>query len=117
MNRTLVWVTLSAVVAGAYALVIAGVGGAAPRRPGASPGCRGWRRRWSRSSFAPLRDALQRGVNRLTFGRWDEPYDVLADLGQRLEASADVDRLLADVIAELAASACATSPSATRAAR
>ena len=44
---------------------------------------------------------LQRAVNRLTFGRWDEPYDVLADLGQRLEATVDVDRLLADVVAEL----------------
>ncbi len=52
--------------------------------------------------FAPLRDSLQRTVNRLTFGRWDEPYDVLADLGQRLEATADVDRLLDDVSSELA---------------
>jgi hypothetical protein len=52
-------------------------------------------------SFAPLRDVLQRGVNRLTFGRWDEPYDVLAALGQRLEATADVDRLLLDVATEL----------------
>ena len=51
--------------------------------------------------FAPLRDSLQRAVNRLTFGRWDEPYDVLADLGQRLEATVDVDRLLDDVISEL----------------
>ena len=40
-------------------------------------------------------------MNRLTFGRWDEPYDVLAALGQRLEATADVDRLLADVASEL----------------
>ena len=52
--------------------------------------------------FAPLRDSLQRAVNRLTFGRWDEPYDVLADLGQRLEATVDVDRLLDDVSSELA---------------
>jgi hypothetical protein len=51
--------------------------------------------------FAPLRASLQRAVNRLTFGRWDEPYDVLADLGQRLEATVDVDRLLDDVISEL----------------
>jgi len=51
--------------------------------------------------FAPLRDGLQRAVNRLTFGRWDEPYDVLAALGQRLEATADVDGLLAEVVTEL----------------
>ncbi len=30
-------------------------------------------------AFAPLRDVLQRAVNRLTYGRWDQPYDVLAD--------------------------------------
>jgi signal transduction histidine kinase len=52
-------------------------------------------------TFAPLRDGLQRAVNRLTFGRWNQPYDVLADLGQRLEASTDVDRLLVDVVGEL----------------
>jgi hypothetical protein len=52
-------------------------------------------------SFAAFRDGLQRAVNRITFGHWDEPYEVLAGLGQRLEASGDIDRLLADVIAEL----------------
>ena len=99
-NRTLVWVTLSLVVAGCYALVIAGVGSLVhvDLRTAWLP--------WVAAaviaiSFAPLRDALQRGVNRLTFGRWDEPYDVLAALGQRLEATADVDGLLADVAAEL----------------
>jgi signal transduction histidine kinase len=52
-------------------------------------------------AFSPLRDGLQRAINRVTFGRWDEPYEVLAGLGQRLEASADVDRLLEDVSTEL----------------
>lgn len=99
-NRTLVWLTLSAVVAGLYALVIAGVGNRLDVR-GAS-----WLP-WAAAvvvalSFAPLRDLLQRGVNRVTFGRWDQPYDVLAGLGQRLEDSADVNRLLARVIDELA---------------
>jgi signal transduction histidine kinase len=50
-----------------------------------------------------LRDALQRAINRLTYGRWDEPYDVLATLGQRLEATADAERLLVDVVNELQA--------------
>ncbi len=98
-NRTLVWVTLSAVVAGLYALVIVGLGSEFGTHKAA------WLA-WVAAaviavSFAPLRDLLQRGVNRLTYGRWDEPYDVLAALGQRLEATADVDRLLADVVTEL----------------
>lgn len=100
-NRTLVWLTLSAVVAGGYALVIAGIGGLlhVDRHVSWLP--------WAAAavvavSFAPLRDSLQRAVNRITYGRWDEPYDVLAALGQRVEATADVDRLLADVVTELA---------------
>jgi signal transduction histidine kinase len=99
VNRTLLWITLSAVIAGGYALVIVGVG-ALLHVPGAA-----WLP-WVAAgtvavTFAPLRDGLQRAVNRLTFGRWDQPYDVLADLGQRLEASTDVDRLLTDVVGEL----------------
>jgi signal transduction histidine kinase len=98
-NRTLVWGLLSAVVGGVYALVIASLDGLFGVHGG------GWTS-WLAAgviaiSFAPLRDGLQRLVNRLTFGRWDEPYDVLADLGQRLEASTDVERLLAHVAVEL----------------
>jgi len=35
--------------------------------------------------FQPLRDRLQRGVNRLLYGHRDEPFEVLARLGQRME--------------------------------
>ena len=99
VNRTLVWLTLSAVVAGVYALVIAGVGSrfnasSATWLPWVAAGI-------VAVSFAPLRDVLQRGVNRVTFGRWDEPYEVIAELGQRLEGSADIAGLLADVVIEL----------------
>jgi signal transduction histidine kinase len=98
-NRTLVWLTLSAAVVGLYALVIAGVG--AELRAGGA----GWLP-WVAAavvavSFAPLRDLLQRAVNRLTFGRFEEPYEVLAELGQRLRASADVGRLLDEAVLEL----------------
>ncbi len=101
-NRTLVWLTLSAVVAGLYVLVIGGAAtiGHVDRDAAWLP--------WVAAivlalCVAPLRDVLQRGVNRITFGRWDEPYEVLATLGQGLEASGDTDRLLADVVAELGA--------------
>jgi signal transduction histidine kinase len=98
-NRTLVWVLLSAVVAGVYALVIVSLDAVFGVQGGT------WTS-WLAAavvaiSFAPLRDGLQRAVNRLTFGRWDEPYDVLADLGQRLEATTEVERLLAHVAVEL----------------
>lgn len=98
-NRTLVWVILSAAVIAIYALVIAGVGSLLDVRDAQ------WLP-WVAAaavalSLPPLRDALQRGVNPLIFGRWDDPYQVLAGLGQRLAAAADVDRLLAGVAAEL----------------
>jgi signal transduction histidine kinase len=98
-NRTLVWVTLSVIVVTVYALVIAGVGSMVHARGAA------WLP-WLAAAvvavcFSPLRDVLQRGVNRLTFGRWDEPYAVLADIGQRLEGTTDVDRLLDDLVREL----------------
>ncbi|HET7069711.1 MAG TPA: histidine kinase [Nocardioides sp.] len=100
-NRTVVWVLLSALVAGIYALVIIGVGGAldlgtAAWLPAVAVGV-------VAVSFAPLRDILQRGVDRVLFGRWQEPYEVLARLGQRLEATADIDRLLQEATTELAA--------------
>lgn len=98
-NRTLVWIVLSMLVVGVYALVIAGVSSImhdshARWLPWLAAGV-------VAVSFAPLRDMLQRGVNRVTFGRWQEPYQVLASLGQRVEATIDADRLLADVVTEL----------------
>ena len=98
-NRTLVWLTLSIAVAGVLALVI-GVGGLLGR--GASTPWLSWLAAGvAAACFAPLRDVLQRGINRLTYGKWTEPYELLAELGQQLEASSDVDRLLDDVATEL----------------
>ncbi|HEX5588915.1 MAG TPA: histidine kinase [Candidatus Limnocylindrales bacterium] len=37
----------------------------------------------------PIRDGLQRGVNRLMYGDRDDPYRALARLGRRLEAAID----------------------------
>ena len=98
-NRTVVWGTLSLIVAAVYALVIGGLEGLL------GAGRLVWLP-WLAAAviavlFAPLRDMLQRGVNRVMFGRWDQPYDVLSALGQRLEQSTDIQRLLVDVVAEL----------------
>ncbi len=42
----------------------------------------------------PLRDRLQRGVNRLMYGERDDPVTVLSRLGQRLEATLAPDAVL-----------------------
>ena len=71
-NRTLVWLTLSAVVAGIYALVIEVFPACSTWTPPA--GCAWVAAAVVAVSFAPLRDLLQRAVNRLTYGGWEEPY-------------------------------------------
>src|SRR5580704_12486669 len=48
-----------------------------------------------------LHESLKRAVNRIVYRRWHEPYEVLAGLGERLEAAADVDRLMDAVVTEL----------------
>src|SRR5215203_4598899 len=44
--------------------------------------------------FQPLRERLQRGVNRLMHGERDEPYAVVSRLGQRLEATLSPEAVL-----------------------
>jgi signal transduction histidine kinase len=98
-QRTLLWLVMSGVVVGIYAVVVIA---AAALVPGHHP--------WWLSGLAaavaaltliPLREKLQRGVTRVVYGRWHEPYEILAGLGERLEAAADVDRLLAAALTEL----------------
>ena len=48
--------------------------------------------------FQPLRDRLQRGVNRLMYGERDDPYAVLSSLGSRLESRLDPEAVLPTVI-------------------
>src|SRR5215217_5473801 len=44
--------------------------------------------------FQPLRERLQRGVNRLIYGERDDPYAVLSRLGSRLESTLAQDAVL-----------------------
>ncbi len=44
--------------------------------------------------FQPLRERLQRAVNHLLYGQRDEPYQALAHLGQRLEATLETEAVL-----------------------
>jgi signal transduction histidine kinase len=44
--------------------------------------------------FQPLRERLQKGVNRLMFGERDDPYAVLSRLGRQLQQSALPEQIL-----------------------
>jgi signal transduction histidine kinase len=92
INRTLVYGALTACVVGIYVLVI-GYLGALFQVLGnlavslAATGI-------VAVLFAPLRDRLQRSVNRLMYGERDEPYKVISRLGQRLEGALVPDAVL-----------------------
>jgi signal transduction histidine kinase len=49
--------------------------------------------------FQPLREQIQRRVNRVLFGDRDDPYAVLSRLGQRLENTLAVDEILPAIAA------------------
>jgi signal transduction histidine kinase len=48
--------------------------------------------------FQPLRDRLQRGVNRLMYGERDAPHAVLSRLGKRLESSLSPDATFRTIV-------------------
>jgi hypothetical protein len=85
INRTLVYSALTATVIGLYLLVVGGLGtlfhdegnlAASLVAAGVVA-----------FLFSPLRDRLQRGVNRLMYGERDDRYAVLSRLGRRLETT------------------------------
>ncbi len=96
INRTLVYGALTVCVVGVYALVVGGMG------------------MLFQSSgnlvvefvatglvavlFNPLRQRLQRAVNRLLYGERDEPFTVLRHLGERLESSGTPEDLLPAIV-------------------
>jgi len=53
-------------------------------------------------AFNPLRERLQRGVNRLMYGDRDDPYRALSRLGQRLEAAGESSAMLATTVEAVA---------------
>jgi signal transduction histidine kinase len=100
INRTLVYVALTASVAGLYIITV------------------GYLATLFQTSgnllisllstglvavlFQPLRDRLQRMVNRLLYGERDDPYAVISRLGQRLEATLAPDAVLPAIVETVA---------------
>jgi signal transduction histidine kinase len=100
LNRTLTYGVLSLLISGLYAVVVGGVGALLQSRgadwlPWVAAGV-------VAISFAPLRNALQQAANRLTYGQWSQPAEVLADTGRRLADATDVPGLLRDLTGGLA---------------
>jgi signal transduction histidine kinase len=96
INRTLVYAVLTSVVIALYVLIVVGLS-AEVQLGGNNPvalvatGC-------IAVLFQPLRNRVQRAVNHLLYGQRDEPYAVLTQLGQRLEAAVAPDAQLRTIV-------------------
>jgi signal transduction histidine kinase len=99
INRTLVYGALTACVVGLYVLIVGGLG--ALFQTSGNLLISLFATAVVAVLFAPLRDRLQRGVNRLLYGQRDDPYAVLSRLGQRLEATLAPDAVLPAIVATI----------------
>jgi signal transduction histidine kinase len=100
INRALVYGALTASVVGLYALVVGWLGLLLQTRESFAISLLA--AGLVAVLFAPLRNRLQRGVNHLTYGERDEPYEVLSRLGQRLEATFAPEAALETIVGTVA---------------
>ncbi|HEX6556370.1 MAG TPA: GAF domain-containing sensor histidine kinase [Ktedonobacteraceae bacterium] len=100
INRTLVYGTLTACIIGLYILVVGYLG--ALFRTGNNLLISLVATGLVAVLFQPLRERLQRGVNRLLYGQRDEPSRVISRLGQRLEATLAPEAVLPTIVETLA---------------
>lgn len=100
INRALVYAALTNCVVGLYVGIVVGLG-ALFRTEGSIA--------LSLPTTAliallvqPLREQLQRGVNRLMYGERDDPYGILSRLGRRLETTLAPGAILPTIVATVA---------------
>jgi signal transduction histidine kinase len=99
LNRTLVWLAMTLAVIGAYVGIVIGVGSLVS--PGRSLFLSLIATGIVAVAFQPVRDRVQRGVNRLLYGDRDDPYAVLTRLGQRVEAALTHEDVLPGIVRTL----------------
>jgi signal transduction histidine kinase len=100
INRTLVYTTLTVGVIGIYVLVVGSVSVLFQQTSNLMVSLLATG--LAALLIQPLRDRLQRGVNRLMYGERDDPYAVLSGLDRRLEVSLSPESTLPTVVETLA---------------
>jgi len=100
INRTLVYGTLTVSIVALYTLVVVGLGALLQARGNLlisllATGL-------VAVLFQPLRERLQRVVNRLMYGERDTPYRVISRLGQRLETTLVPNDVLPTIVETVA---------------
>jgi two-component system, NarL family, sensor kinase len=95
INRTLVYLLLSGIIAGGYVAVVTAVGAMVPHHDLAvellAAGL-------AAVVFSPLRARLQALVNRVMYGERDDPYAALSRLADRLDATLSPDEVLPAIV-------------------
>jgi len=100
INRTLVYGALTAAIAGIYLLVVGGLGVLLQASGSVALSLLGVG--MVAMVVQPVRDRLQRAVNRLMYGERDDPYAVLSRLRQRLEATLAPEAVLPAIVETVA---------------
>jgi two-component system, NarL family, sensor kinase len=100
INRTLVYGSLTAVIIGLYILIVGSLSVLFQARGNLLISLLATA--VVAVLFQPLRDWLQQRVNRFTYGDRDQPFDVLARLGQRLENTLTPQETLPTLVATIA---------------
>lgn len=100
INRALVYGTLTVCVVAIYALVVGTAGTLLQAQGNAviafvATGI-------VAVLFQPLRERLQRWVNRLIYGQRDEPFEVIANLGKRLEGTLEPELVYPTIVETVA---------------
>jgi len=102
VNRTLVYGTLTAMVVGSYALAVGVLSTLFQTSAGGDMLVPVLATGVIAVLFTPVRNRLQRSVNRLMYGERDDPYAVLSRLGERLEAALAPDVALETIVETVA---------------
>lgn len=96
INRTLVYAVLSMGITGFYVLVVGYLGGIL--RTGENLLVSLVATGTIALVFAPLRERVQHGINRLMYGERSDPYAVLSRLGQHLKTRTAPDAVLQTIV-------------------
>lgn len=100
LNRTLVWLIMTAGVIAAYIAIVLGIGGllGSDRNLLLSLLATGL----LAVAFQPARAKVQHTVDRLVFGERDDPYAVLSRIGRRIEETMSPGELLPQILHTMA---------------
>jgi signal transduction histidine kinase len=93
VRRSVAYTMITAILIGVYAAVTALVASVASARVGAPIGAAA-----AVIAFGPVRDRTQHLVRRMFYGRRDDPYVMLTELGRRLESTMGTGEVLPAVV-------------------